>query len=468
MSRVTIGIDLGTTTLTALALGAEDGRVLASETVGNDADATSAPDRALGRAESDPERIVAIALGCLRAVAERLGDRAREVAGIGLAGQQHGVLLVDDAVRPLTPFISWRDGRGDDRIPGGTRSYAEEAVRLMGEEACARAGCRPATGYMGITLHWLKAHGRLPRKATACFIADFLGARLAARAPATDPTLAATSGLFDVRARKWDSESIDALQLPPALLPEVREATRPLGALAAGPGGRAGLAPGIPVYGPVGDSQAAFLGGTRGRDGEAFVNIGTGAQVAARSGRFLLAPPLETRPLPGEGYLLAGAQPGGGAAYAALEEFFRMVLGQFAGRGGDPLYERMNALAASAPPGAGGLLCRPLFWGTRAAPEARAAWTGMSGRNFTPAHLARALLEGIVELLKEDLDRIVQATGTPLRCGVGCGNGLRKNPLLRTILSDKLGFPIDVPPCPEEAAVGAARLAADGLTGGCR
>ncbi|MCY3019109.1 MAG: FGGY-family carbohydrate kinase [Planctomycetota bacterium] len=271
---------------------------------------------------------------------------------------------------------------------------------------------------------------------------------------------------------------MDALNLPSTLFPEVHEATQALGTLNAGVAKTLGLPACIPVFGPVGDSQAAFLGSMAGERagaapaGGAFVNIGTGAQVAARSDRFLYAPPLETRPLPGKGYLLVGAQPSGGAAYAALERFFQMVLVQFAGAAGAPpvgaLYDRMNVLAASVPSGADGLLCRPLFWGTRAAPEVRASWIGLSSLNFTPAHLTRALLEGMVELLREDLDRIVQATGTPLRCGVGCGNGLRKNPLLRAILAEKLGFPIAVPLCAEEAAVGAATLAAVGTAKGSR
>ena len=464
MPLVTIGLDLGTTTITALALDAGGGRVLAFETVLNDAEASPGP----GLAESNPERIAILALEVLKTVARRLGTRAGEVAGIGVTGQQHGVLLVGGGLRPVGPFISWRDGRGDERIPGGTRSFAEEMVRLVGEDACARAGCRPATGYMGVTLFWLRVHDRVPCGATACFIADFLGARLTSRAPVTDPTLAASSGLFDVQAGRWDRGSMEALGLPLALFPEVRGAARPVGPMDAGLAKALGIPAGIPVFGPLGDSQAAFLGGTLGREGEAFVNVGTGAQVAARSSRFLFAPPLETRPLPGGGYWLVGAQPSGGAAYAALEDFFRKVLDRFGGRGGGELYEGMNALAAAAPPGADGLRCRPLFWGTRAAPGARAEWTGMSGRSFTPAHMTRALLEGIAELLCEDLDRIARATGAPLRCAVGCGNGLRKNPLLRRILADKLGFPVDLPSCPEEAAVGAARLAADGLMGGCR
>jgi sugar (pentulose or hexulose) kinase len=119
-----------------------------------------------------------------------------------------------------------------------------------------------------------------------------------------------------------------------------------------------------------------------------------------------------------------------------LEEFFRSVLGQL-GRLDLPekLYDGLNRLAAGVPPGCDGLRCRPLFTGTRASPDQRASWTGVSPENFTPAHMARALLEGIAEVLHEDYERAVQAAGKSYRRLVGSGNALRKNPLLCRIMA---------------------------------
>jgi sugar (pentulose or hexulose) kinase len=442
---LTIGVDVGTSTLTALAWDPQEGRVLESRT---------------RRSPSGPEQVAEAAGRVVRELSGALGRRAAEAAGIGITGQQHGVLLVDAAIRPLTPFYSWQDPGANETVPGRTHSYLEEARALLGPDAAVRSGCRLATGYMGVTLFRLKQRGGLPEAATACFLPDFLGSRLTGRPPCSDPTLAASSGIFDVSRRCWDDASIAALGLPRSLFPEIREATRPLGPLVTG----LGLPPGIPVFTPLGDSQAAFLGGTRGGDGELFVNIGTGSQVAVRSDRDPGVPGLELRPLPESGFLLYSAQPGGGASYAALERFFHAVLGDFDADAESDLYDRMNALAAQAPPGAGGLRCDPLFWGTRTDPGARGRVEGLSAGNFSPASLCRALLEGLARVLAEDVDRIARASGRRPTTAVGCGNALRKNPLLARLVSEALGLPLELSRHSEEAAVGAARIAVRGLS----
>ena len=86
----------------------------------------------------------------------------------------------------------------------------------------------------------------------------------------------------------------------------------------------------------------------------------------------------------------------------------------------------------------------------------------MSPENFTPAHMARALLEGVAEVLHEDYARIGQAAGTSYRRLVGSGNALRRNPLLRRIVAERFALPLRLLPYEEEAAVGAARIAALG------
>src|SRR3954465_12349300 len=107
---LTVGVDVGTSTLTALAWDPEEGRVLESRT-------RSSP--------TDPEQVVEAAGRAVRELAGSLGRRVAETAGIGITGQQHGVLLVDAASRPLTPFYSWQD-------PGATPSDVEEAAALLG------------------------------------------------------------------------------------------------------------------------------------------------------------------------------------------------------------------------------------------------------------------------------------------------------------------------------------------------
>src|SRR5262245_55332062 len=204
-----IGLDLGTTTLTALALDAERGEVLAVLTEPSRA-ALTPPGHPSGRSEWDAEAIVAQAAGCLRALAGQLGGRLRDLAGLGLTGQQHGGLVVDGALRPLTPLVNWQDRRGEEPAPGFPGTVVQQARSLVGEGAPLRAGCRLATGYLAVTLFWLKQHGALPA-GKACLLMDYAGAILTGSEPVTDPTCAASAGVLDVARGDWDGEALLAL-----------------------------------------------------------------------------------------------------------------------------------------------------------------------------------------------------------------------------------------------------------------
>lgn len=460
---IVIGIDIGTTTLTALALDVAQGAVVAGETVANDAEITAPADKARGRSEWNMERMVQRACQALSAVSTCLGARVADVAGIGLTGQQHGVVLLGEDHRPVGPLINWQDRRGEELVPGTGRTWvAEAAARAAG--TARHTGCKLATGFMGVTLFWLRAHDSLPRAAVACFAADAVAAALAGTRPVTDPTHAASSGLGDLLRRDWDHDLIAALELPTALFPTVREAGDRLGTLTPAMAVATGLPAGTPVCVALGDNQASFLGSVATPRDSLLVNVGTGAQVACYTDDYRAAPPAETRPFPRGGYLLVHAGLSGGRSYALLERFFRQVGEQVLGHvPTTALYARMNALAAAVPPGADGLCCEPFFAGTRDDPTRRGAWSGVSVENFTPAHLARALLEGMARALHEDAEGICRAAGFMPRRIVGAGNGLRENPLLARLIAEPFGAPLLFPRHREEAAFGAALAAASGL-----
>jgi sugar (pentulose or hexulose) kinase len=459
---VTIGIDAGTTTITALALDADGGQVLALATARNDAEITPAADRARGRSEWDAGAIFATVLHALAEIAAQLGGGC-DIAGIGFTGQQHGVVIVDDWLSPVTPLINWQDRRGDDLIPGENCTWVERARALLGPDAPERNGCALATGFLGATLFWMNETGCLPPSGAACFITDYLAAALTGKKPVTDPTMGASSGLLDIRNRRWDEAGIAALSLPRRLFPEIREAGDRLGGLSLDVAAATGLPAGLPVFVGLGDNQASFLGSVASPVETVLVNVGTGAQVSRYTHRYCYSPPLETRPFPREGYLLV--EPGlcGGRAYAILERFFRDVARDVLDLAAtESLYDRMNALAATAQSGCDGLRCEPLFTGTRADPDRRAAFTGASAENLTPANMVRSLLEGIARSFAEGRDMIDAAIGSPSTRLVGTGNGLRENPVLSRIVADEFALPMAIPTHREEAAYGAALAAAFG------
>jgi sugar (pentulose or hexulose) kinase len=436
---IILGVDLGTTKITALAMETGRGDVLARAAAPNQAEITSPADKARGYCEWNARQIVDIACACLRQIAIQLADRENELLGIGITGQQHGVVMVDDRLTPLTPLVNWQDRRGEEVIPGTNQTYAERAVQRVGPEAPRRAGCKLAVGYMGVTLFWMKETGILPANGTACFMMDYFASWLTGKQPITDATCAASSGLLNVALGDWDQDALVALELQRSLFPEVRLSGERLGGLTSEAAAATGLPAGLPVFGGIGDNQASFLGSVGNPADSVLVNVGTGGQVAVFSDRFIWDALLETRPFPRGGFLLVSAGLAGGASYAALERFFREVGVQLFGvKAEEPLFQQMNQLACNIPPGADGLTCSPLFSGTRAKPELRASWQGASVSNFTPAHLTRALLEGMAQTFREGYEIMVKSTGCRAAGLVGaatdCGKtrcvaGLSRKPL---------------------------------------
>ncbi len=464
---ITIGIDVGTTTITGLAFDTTAGEVLSVSTVENDTNITPETEKARGRSEWDARRMVEKACLCVKAVADRSGERLNEVSGIGITGQQHGVVVVDADGIPITPLVNWEDRRGEDVFPGSDRTFLQEATARLTEEAWQRTGCRLANGWMGLTLFWMKTNCVLPGSGKACFIADLLGALLTGQQPVTEPTKAASSGLFNVSQCRWATQIVEALGLPHSMIPEIREAGQRLGVVTAEASAMTGLPQGLPVFVPIGDNQASFVGSVGNRDDSVLVNVGTGAQVSAFTNRFTYAPPLETRPFPGNGYLLVIGGLYGGRSYAILERFFQSVGRQLLATDQKaPLYQQMNQLSESVPAGADGLRCQPLFTGTRSRPELRAEWTGATPENFTPAHMIRALLEGIAGELLGDFQLICKASGKQYHRLVGSGNGLRQNPVLAKLVEERFAMPLEFSPHQEEAAVGAALIPTLPLTSG--
>jgi sugar (pentulose or hexulose) kinase len=455
---IVIGLDIGTTTITAVAVE-ESGSVYASVSLPSPT-ATTSQLSISGRPYSNAELIPTATRRLLVQLGERLGADGKQVVGITVTGQQHGCLLVDAKRHPKTPLVNWQDKRGDDAFPGVAHSFVHEAIARCGTDLPSRTGCRLASGYMATTLFCWKEKKKLKEGRTASFISDLIASRLAKNGLTTDSTLAASGGVFNLVANDWDWEAIDALGLPHSLFPPILASGSLLGRFA---GARAfNLPPNVPVYVGLGDHQASFLGAVADPANSLFINIGTGGQVAAYIKDFHYDPALETRPFPGGGFELVSAGLTGGKAYATLEGFFRKVGVELFDKEPAALFARLNALAEKVSPGCDGLRCEPYFAGTRRNPDWRASWSGMSDTNFTPGHMARAVLEGMARALREGAEQIEKNLPAAREIIVGAGNGIRENPLFTSILAREFGRPIRVPHHREEAAYGAAIVAAIG------
>ena len=463
-SPLVLGLDIGTTTITCLAWDPQGGRVVVVETLENQTETTPRTGREQGHSEWDSQRMLETAFRCVSHVVAQLGPRVQYVAGLGLTGQQHGMVIVDEERTPLTPFVGWRDQRGNESLATDGRSAVDEMVGRLGERAIERVGCRPATGYLGTTLFWMERTACLPPQGRACFIVDLCAAVLTGSTVQTDPTNAGGSGLLNLADRQWDGQALDLLGIKRSWLPDICEAPTIAGGLDRQYAALTGLPGGLPVMVGIGDNQAAFLGSVADRVESVLVNVGTGGQVAMYSAAVLAAPLLETRPFPGSGNLLVHAGLCGGRSYAALEVFFREVGSQLlSDKQVSPCYSAMLESAEKVPKGSDGVTCSPFFTGTRSDPQLRASWSGLSPENLTPGHLTRALLEGMATAFAGSGQLISETTGRVPTRVVGAGNGLRENRLLTSLVADAFGLPIVVAPYREEAGLGAALVAAAGV-----
>jgi len=464
-----IGLDLGTTTVVGVLLDAARGRVLRVARRRNDAarSGSALPTRA----EQDPDRLRTLALQVLA----KLGEEGAAVHGIWLTGQKHGLLCVDSTNRPLTPLISWQDQRTAEPLPGMGLTTLDELRARLDDLDWRENGCRIAHGYGAATLFWLIQQAKLPAAThRACTIAGWLSAQLTGQSPATDPTFAASWGVYNLVEGAWNDPYLERLGIKARLLPPVLPSGEMLGGLLPGVARQVGLPAGVPIHNAVGDTQASLLGaclppGIRllgdsslpGAIGGAlvqviFLNIGTGGQICWMAPHF--QPPteaVETRPLLPGRYLRVGASLCGGAAYAWLNRTVRAWLAEFGHElEEDAVYERLNTLAEESTPGHG-LRVRPTFLGVRGDPTIEAgAIEGITLHNMQLGALARATLVGMVEELRSLFD---EHAGPPAsyREVVAAGGAVQRNPLLPGLIEERFGLPVRMPEHQETAAVGA-------------
>ena len=382
---------------------------------------------------------------------------------LGVTGQMHGVVLAQASGQPCSPLITWQDGRGNAPARSGLR-YVDEFHHRLAGTALADCGCSPASGYGAVTLLRLREEGLLPAGVTALTIHDLLVYTLCAQAR-TYPTDAASWGIFDVRdGQRWLPGAGAALGFPEGLLPEMAPTGSIAGTLLPNMAARLGLPAGLPVAVAIGDNQASFLGSVPALDDSMLLNLGTGGQMSVPIARFTRVAGLDTRPLLGDLRLFVGASLCGGRAYQVLERFFAAVGHDLFGPEVPerPLYAVMNRLAADADEESAGLHANTLFAGTRLNPGARGTLSGLSTDNFTPANLTRAVINGMVEELVDYYRQARSAGAHPTRLAAS-GNAVRHNPVVRREIERRVGLPLTLPPCQEEAAVGAALIGRMGV-----
>lgn len=426
----TVGIDIGTTTISAVILESELGEVLASRTIQNGS---------FIHTENEWERIqdVNIILSKATAVLDEFLRLYPDISSIGLTGQMHGILYTDASGDAVSPLYTWQDARGN------LAEFDGKSITDLIKENC---GIPAAAGYGLITHAYECRKKRVPENAAAlCTIPDYLGMKLTGRkTPLLHVSMAASLGFYNAEKRAFDEENLRRMGADTSILPEITGEFAILGAYN-----------NIPVTVAVGDNQASFLGSVGMRENTVLLNMGTGGQISVLSDTYFEAPGIEARPLTGDTFILVGASLCGGRAYAILETFFRNYIAAAGGEAASQ-YEIMEKLARRGNNSRNGLKVATTFNGTRVDPDLRGSITNVSEDNFTPANLVLGVLKGMAQELY-DMFQLIQK-GTKIRAEklIASGNGVRKNEILRQIFASMFKAELQLAHYEEEAACGAA------------
>ena len=409
-----MGLDVGTTGVKALALTADGGIVARADR----SYPLSTPHP--GWAEQDPE-------DWWRASESALAGLGVEPTAVGLSGQMHGLVALDADDRVLRPAILWNDAR-----TGAECREIEERVGL--ERLIALTGNRALAGFTAPKLLWLRRHEPdvYARIAGIVLPKDYVRLRLTGDR-AIDAADASGTLLFDVGARRWSEEVLDALELPGEWLPPAFES------------------PEVPGAPGAGDQAAAALGvGVTRAGGPLSVVLGTSGVVFAALAEFACDPEARL-------HSFCHAVPGGWHAMGVVLSAAGSLrwLRQVVGAG----YGELDADAEVWPPGAEGLLFQPYLAGERTPhgdPDARGAFVGLSLRHDRGA-VARAVLEGVAFALRDCLE-LLRELGVEASVGRASGGGARSDLWLR-IAASVLGIPLERMQVEEGSAYGAALLA---------
>jgi len=426
-----LGIDIGTTSISFVVMD-EARCIFYTQSLSNDSTISGLTYERL----QHTRRIETLVISAVSPILEAYPD----IGAIGVTGQMHGIVYLSQFGEPVSPLYTWQDGRGD-LLCTETETWAEHLQSITGYQT--------ATGYGLVTHYYNQQHNLVPEDAAVfCTIQDYIAMRLAERTvPVVDSTNAHSLGLFNAIKREFDYSAIKAAGISTELLPEI--AVSPLLGV---------RKDGIYVYCAIGDNQASFLGATDGSEDVLLANVGTGSQVSIYSKTFVQGQVLEARPYVDDGWLLVGSQLCGGRSYALLENFFRDIGSMVSGKT-EPAYAAMTRILEEHERPSNCPQFYTAFQGTRQVPSLRGSITGLSTDNFTPLHFLYGMMEGMANEMAQVYEEYLHAGGRSFTTMIGSGNGLRKNPTLQKILSQRFSCSMQMSDKAEEAAYGACLYA---------
>ncbi len=448
-----LGIDLGTSG-TKTVLFNEKGVALASSTVEYP---LYQPQN--GYAEQDPSDWWNATCETSKAVVKEAGIDPKEISGIGISGQMHGLVMLDKDGNVLRNSIIWCDGR--------TEKQCKEITETIGASRLIELTANPAlTGFTLGKILWVREnepeiyekceHILLPKDYVRyCLTGEF----------ATEVSDASGMNLLDIKTRDWSDEVIEKLNLKKSHFAKMYESQDITGYVTKEAALKCSLAEGIAVVGGAGDNAAAAVGMGVVKSGRAFTTIGTSGVIFAHTDKPTVDPQ-------GRVHTFCAAVPN---AYTAMsctlsaglslkwfrDNFCQSEMETANGMGKDP-YFLMDQQAEKIQIGADKLIFLPYLMGERSPlldSKARGAFIGLSAIH-TKYHMLRAVLEGVMYSQKTCLEVLKEMDVLPEEM-LACGGG-GTSPLWRQMMADIFDCPVNTVTNKEGPALGVALLAAVG------
>ena len=439
-----IGIDTSTTATKSILID-QDGKIVA---VASSQYAYETPHPLWS--EQDPDLWWQATIQSIKGVLQSSGINPQNVEGIGLTGQMHGLVILDEQGSVLRPAILWNDQR--------TQAQCDQIRVQIGKERFIKiSGNDALTGFTAPKILWVRdeepelykriRHVLLPK--------DYVRYKLTGEF-ALDRAGGSGTVLFDLAKRDWSKELIEELGMQADWFPPTLEGTQSTAGLTIAAAEATGLMTGVPVFGGGGDQAAAAVGTGAVKEGIISLSLGTsGVVFATTNSPFIEA---EGRlhafchAVPGRWHLM-GVMLSAAGSLRWFRDTFKA----------DASFDEIVSGAKDVPPGSEGLLFLPYLTGERTPypdPLARGGFIGLTVRHTFP-HFTRSVLEGVAFGLRDSFELIKQA-GLKEINQVRITGGGAKNPFWRQIIADVLNTNIYSVDSKEGAAFGAALLAATG------
>jgi glycerol kinase len=407
-----------------------------------------------GWVELDMDEVWRRTQECIHEALSSVGATPRDVSGIGVTNERETVVLWDRRTgHTVAPSITWQDTR---------TAAAADALAADGgiHRFQGRTGLPISTYSSALKLAWLLDQDPTRREAASrgdllfgtpdTWLLWNLTGGPNGGVHATDPTNASRTLLMNLDTLEWDEDLLATMEIPRALLPEIRSSSEVFGIAA-------GDLSGVPVAGVLGDQQAALFGHTCFHQGEMKNTYGTGA--------FLLFT-LGEKPVMSKHGLVTTvawklgdaeavyALEGSVAIAGALVQWLRDNLGII-----DDAAD-VEGLARSVQD-SGGVVFVPAFSGLFAPywrDDARGVIVGLT-RFANKGHIARAALEATAYQTYDLVEAMLADTGLAQLGQLRVDGGMTQNDLLMQFQADVLGSPVAVPAVTEITATGAAYAA---------